>query len=53
MNSEHIKNKRRSTKDRHDEGQRKKIRGAGGEKGDRRRQRQQRKRRRPQQEKGE
>jgi hypothetical protein len=50
---EHTKNKRRSTKDKHDEGQRKKIRSAGGEKGDKRRKRQQRKRKRPQEEKGE
>ena len=53
MSSEHTKGKRRSTKDKHDEGQRKKTIGAGGEKGDKGRKRQQRIRRKPQQEKGE
>lgn len=50
MSSEHTKNKRRATKDKHDEGQRKKQMGAGGEKGDKRRKKQQRKRSRPQDE---
>jgi hypothetical protein len=52
MSSEHTKNKRQSTKDKHDEGQRKKVMGAGGEKGDTRRKRQRRKRKRPQEGKG-
>jgi hypothetical protein len=47
MSSEHSKGKRRSTKDKHDEGQRKKKMGAGGEKGDEKRKRQVRKRPRP------
>jgi hypothetical protein len=47
MTSEHTKGKRRSTKDKHDEGERKKAMGAGGEKGDKKRKRQQRKRQRP------
>jgi hypothetical protein len=50
MSREHTKNKRRSTKDQHDAGQRKKVMGAGGEKGDKR---QQRKQPRPQEGKGE
>jgi tetratricopeptide (TPR) repeat protein len=40
MTKEHTKNKRRSTKDQHDKGQRKKLMGAGGEKGDKQRKRQ-------------
>jgi hypothetical protein len=53
MSSEHTKGKRRSTKDKHDEGQRKKEMGAAGEKGDKKRKRQDRKRRTPQDKKGE
>ena len=47
MSREHTKGKRRSTKDKHDEGQRKKTMSAGGEKGDKNRKRQKRKRQRP------
>ncbi len=44
---EHTKRKRRSTKDKHEEGQRKAKMSAGSEKGDARRKKQQRKRKRP------
>ena len=50
---EHTKGKRKSTREKHEEGQRKKTMGAEGEKGDKGRTRQRRKRRRPQEEKGE
>jgi hypothetical protein len=52
MSEEHQKNARPSSRERHEEGQTRKRRDAGREKGDVRRKRQQRKRRRPQQGQG-
>jgi hypothetical protein len=52
MSDEHTKGKRRSTREKHEEGQRRKKLDAGGEKGDKRRTRQPRKRTRPQEDKG-
>ena len=51
MGEEHQKNARPSTREDHDEGQARKERDAGKEKGDKKRQRQQRKRPRPKTEK--
>jgi len=53
MGEEHRKNARPSTRANHDEGQARKRKDAGREKGDKRRKVQQRKRRRPQKETGE
>lgn len=53
MSEEHRKNVRPSTRAQHEEGQARKRKDAGREKGDRRRRRHQRKRRRPQPEQGE
>ena len=47
MSAEHTKNLRRSAREKHEEGQARKRRDAGQEKGDQRRKKQQRKRRRP------
>ncbi len=47
MSEEHRKNARESNRQKHEEGQARKRRDKGGEKGDARRHRQQRKRQRP------
>ncbi len=50
MGEEHKKNARPSSRGKHEKGQTRKQRDAGGEKGDKRRKKQQRKRKRPPQE---
>lgn len=50
MSEEHKKNARPSSREKHEQGQSRKRKDAGGEKGDKRRKKQQRKRPRPQDE---